>query len=962
MTEKRLSLPEDRIYLRFLLRWIRTAEMKIWENNPPVPVSGEGRLHASFILYGRLCELAEKMLEALWKDRLIKKNPLARLDLRLACAEERSQAAAELLQALEETDGRLLSEAAPLLSDQLDACAERFCGVFREMLGRIGADREKICRSFFYGEDFGEITGWSAQMADIHFHGRSTLRVDTEKGSFYYKPRDCRTDVLFGQVVEQWFSDITRVPGCLLRPGYAFCQNMVPSPASTEEEAECYFRNLGGLCALFQMLGASDLHSENLVAQGVYPVLVDMETILTPQPEIFSDPKSFPAPPAEKEDFIHDLNASLFQSSILPKLAGGKQISILLDVDKKLHQLPVVDGRKRTVLEFEDAFLEGFSRIYDRCVMHREELLAALRDFERIPVRRLLRHSAYYGRLLKALQRPEALASEEARRRITGRLKSYFQKHGAERLFCIARAEEASLLEGDIPCFYAMGGERDLLADGKLVCRGFFRESGVENAVLRLQRAGETEKAFEMCILRRSLAAALIPLEEEGPGSAGTAGKNGPGGEKTMEADGTEHGGGKRGGSLCRADAVAQAEDIFLCVRDFSLRAPCGQVSWLMRCGEGDSFGPAYPVLFQGTAGLGSFFAAVAAVSENGGIKEQAGKLAEICLGQIETAVCTAGRARRLSQEFFPLGLADGYAGVLLSLVLMGRFLKEPRIIQTAQEVLQLLEKVSMETVSQSDVISGTAGLLLVLCRFEELYETPVGKRCIRSWADWLLAQKTLEQKEGPPLWDTMNLGRPVSGMGHGMAGIAAALFRAYLRLGREAYRAAAQDALDFEYEIYEPSLGTWPDLRKSARPGMAMHGYCSGAPGVGLAMLVCLEGGGKTGSGEWRRKAEENLERAAADCLRPQLLFRDHLCCGNSAAVDFLLEAGRRLDRPELKEAAEGLLARMKVRRTKRGNYTFTPPSFMQAFDPSLFYGVSGVGYEMLRLADPERIESLLV
>ena len=207
-----------------------------------------------------------------------------------------------------------------------------------------------------------------------------------------------------------------------------------------------------------------------------------------------------------------------------------------------------------------------------------------------------------------------------------------------------------------------------------------------------------------------------------------------------------------------------------------------------------------------------------------------------------------------------------------------------------------------------------------------------------------------------------MNLGRPVSGMGHGMAGIAAALFRAYLRLGREEYRAAAQDALDFEYEIYEPSLGTWPDLRKSARPGMAMHGYCSGAPGVGLAMLVCLEGGGKTGSGEWRRKAEENLERAAAACLRPQLLFRDHLCCGNSAAVDFLLEAGRWLDCPELKEAAEGLLARMKVRRTKRGNYTFTPPSFMQAFDPSLFYGVSGVGYEMLRLAEPERIESLLV
>ena len=130
-------------------------------------------------------------------------------------------------------------------------------------------------------------------MADLHFHRRCTIRVDAEKGSFYYKPRDCRTDVLFGQIVDRWFSDIARVPRCIPGPDYAFCQNISAAPASTEAEAGRYFRNLGGLCALFQMFGASDLHSENLIAQGVYPVLVDMETILTPQPETFSDPKLF---------------------------------------------------------------------------------------------------------------------------------------------------------------------------------------------------------------------------------------------------------------------------------------------------------------------------------------------------------------------------------------------------------------------------------------------------------------------------------------------------------------------------------------------------------------------------------------------------------------------------------------------------------------------------------------------
>ena len=240
-------------------------------------------------------------------------------------------------------------------------------------------------------------------MADQHFHGRSTIRVDAEKGSFYYKPRDCRTDVLFGQIVDRWFSDIACVPDCVLGQGYAFCQNIPAAPASTEAEAGRYFRNLGGLCTLFQIFGTSDLHSENLVAQGVYPILVDMETILTPQPETFSDPKLFPEPKAEENSFIYDLNHSLFPSSILPALAGGKQYSILLDTDEKTCQLPVVDGKKRTVLGFEEVFLEGFSLIYDRCVRLKEELLLALHGLYRgFPPLRSQQVRLFQGRLHEA--------------------------------------------------------------------------------------------------------------------------------------------------------------------------------------------------------------------------------------------------------------------------------------------------------------------------------------------------------------------------------------------------------------------------------------------------------------------------------------------------------------------------------------------------------------------------------
>ena len=205
LTKEWLNLPEDQIYLRFLIRWIETAEEKIWGEEHLVSDSPEGRMGASFLLYQRLCTLAGTALDALWRKKLAGKNPLTRMDLRLACKDERQQAAAELLKELEEMDGSLLWAEAPLLSGQLDRCMNQFCTVFREMLERIGTDRDEICRSFFNGQDFGTIMGWNTQMADLHFHGRSTVRVDTEKGCFFYKPRNCRTDVLFGKIVERWF-------------------------------------------------------------------------------------------------------------------------------------------------------------------------------------------------------------------------------------------------------------------------------------------------------------------------------------------------------------------------------------------------------------------------------------------------------------------------------------------------------------------------------------------------------------------------------------------------------------------------------------------------------------------------------------------------------------------------------------------------------------------------------------
>ena len=48
--------------------------------------------------------------------------------------------------------------------------------------------------------------------------------------------------------------------------------------------------------------------------------------------------------------------------------------------------------------------------------------------------------------------------------------------------------------------------------------------------------------------------------------------------------------------------------------------------------------------------------------------------------------------------------------------------------------------------------------------------------------------------------------------------------------------------------------------------------------------------------------------------------------------------------------------------RAAQNGYFNYVPEKTSPLFSPGLFYGLSGIGYEMLRLAAPDRIGSILL
>ena len=70
------------------------------------------------------------------------------------------------------------------------------------------------------------------------------------------------------------------------------------------------------------------------------------------------------------------------------------------------------------------------------------------------------------------------------------------------------------------------------------------------------------------------------------------------------------------------------------------------------------------------------------------------------------------------------------------------------------------------------------------------------------------------------------------------------------------------------------------------------------------------------------------------------------------------LVAAGRALGDPTLAERGARLAAQVVDRARHRGAYTV---SFDSGFVPSLFQGIAGVGYQLLRIAAPDTTPSML-
>jgi lantibiotic modifying enzyme len=259
------------------------------------------------------------------------------------------------------------------------------------------------------------------------------------------------------------------------------------------------------------------------------------------------------------------------------------------------------------------------------------------------------------------------------------------------------------------------------------------------------------------------------------------------------------------------------------------------------------------------------------------------------------------------------------------------------------------------------DVTDGAAGCVLSLLALHAVDGTESTLAWARAAAEHLLGNAVSGRYGYSWRHARINSTQPLTGFAHGTAGIATALARLHAVAPDPRYASAVERALAYEAHVYDAEARNWPDFRTDV-PDRFRSAWCHGGVGIGLARTDLLAGGRFP---ELRDRLTHDVEAALSQLTvntdGAPVSFHGRgnhcLCHGDLGNLELML-AGRRLGIVPPEEL--DTIVRATLAEAASGGWHTGSPSGTEI--PGLFTGMAGIGYNLLRLADPVHVPSVLL
>ncbi|PXV91688.1 type 2 lantibiotic biosynthesis protein LanM [Lachnotalea glycerini] len=399
---------------------------------------------------------------------------------------------------------------------------------YTDILEHLDKDYEDIKK--FLNKESLELTDIKLSTGDSHEQGNSVSILNFEEKKLVYKPKDLRVCTAFEKFII-WYassSDLLelKIPKGIYKDKYCYNEFIEAEYCINEEQVEKFYIRYGYLIAICYLLNINDLHLENVVACGEYPVIIDMETLFQSVAELKDESIYF--------ELINYLEVtSVANSLLLPKqvhigIDGTVDLSALngretetnqkilmpkmINTDDfhyenvksmfvggnnipKFNEIEEVDVSKYNMLIYD-----GFNDFIHFIMKNKSECIRTLDSFKGKKIRCLTKSTEKYASMIRFANHPNYNSEMKYRERLLMNVWAYPYQDKR-----IVKSEVRDMLYNDIPIFFTYVDSKDLVDSHGEIYTDFHNKSGYELAVNKINELSEKEIIRQQCILLLAL-------------------------------------------------------------------------------------------------------------------------------------------------------------------------------------------------------------------------------------------------------------------------------------------------------------------------------------------------------------------------------------------------------------------------------------------------------------------------
>lgn len=807
-----------------------------------------------------------------------------------------------------------------------------------EVIDKIEQEQNEIKSRYKIDVFEDPITSFVLGNGDLHNKCKSVAVINTQSGKhFLFKPHSMQIDLGFSSLLNWLYENGSgihqhKTSEIIAGVGYGFSDFTEFQECKSEDEVKAFYERSGELLCILYSLNGADMHFENIIAAGEYPVLIDLETLLHPSLHSSKDELK-----TKSSCYIatNQFASSVVSIGMLPFYIGNKldvggfgalqeqQSSFKLDfvvndgnntirVERRYGRLipkknnPSYNGQTINAKKYSKEICEGFQKLYNWIMRNQNLYLQKIKElFYGSEGRVIVRPTFQYVQLLNIALRQEFSRKDFERQMILHRI---FINDSQENS-AITQLEYQDLLNHDVPYFSYVVGDTKLYKNGKAVS-----EEGTLDLVLDCIET-KVKQFSESDLLRQEEYIRLSFVTREDF-------------DEVTNIHFIDH-------SVNTENWLQTAKDIGDLIIQNAIEGHNAEgkndASWIGVTLEGieeDLWVPSVlgNEMYNGNCGIALFLTQLGKITGNNYYFEYA-----------EKALRTVTDQYRLlyKKRDLIIGAFTGVSGLAYTASHLARATSDEEWKQIAEEALLACESHAQNDIFY-DFISGAAGALAVTFSAKDLLfqcSPEINTRIIKILAKHLSDSVNTDDKGAG--W-SQNGKERYAGFAHGNAGINPYLYRAAKELQEDSYLDILKLSGEFEQSLYVPSKGWY----RSEKNNQITSLWCHGSAGILLSKLLLRKEG-------YQSETLSSSIESAIQIVKKEGFGKSPTYChgdlGNLAILDF---AGQTLNDVSLRNSVFNTFQEVYTG-TIENNWNYKQLKSCNSY--GLMIGLSGWGYSLL-------------